>query len=478
MKKLSLVLGLAVAFVFGTKASAQDAGNPWGISIGAHAVDFTSARGVFDGYFDVDDYEIVPPLSKLSVIRHLGGRFSADLTASLGEVSNKRMGVNDELFINAGLGLRYRFLGTATTSSWFDPYLRVGASYNHYDYSGITINKDNPRKMGTGETVTADFEGSKDHFMTQVGAGINFWFTDHFGLNLASDYNMAPAEESDFINFFQHSAGVTFKFGKSDRDKDGIVDEEDECPDTFGLAEFNGCPDTDGDGIRDLDDACPELAGLVEFNGCPDTDGDGVIDTIDECIEIAGPKENNGCPWPDTDGDGLNDNIDQCPNEAGPRENNGCPWPDTDGDGFTDNVDKCPNEAGVAPDGCPEAKTMVENINVGFVVEFATNKADIRPSSYAKLDQKAAEIKRALEIYPDMTLNIDGYTDNTGTAAYNLKLSKRRAASVVKALEARGIKAGTLSSRGFGEEDPKCTNDTEEGRQCNRRVVVTIKSLN
>ena len=86
MKKLNLVLGLAAALLFGSNVNAQDASNPWGITIGAHAVDFTSARGVFDGYFDVDDYQIVPPLSKLSVTRHLAGRFSADLSASIGFV--------------------------------------------------------------------------------------------------------------------------------------------------------------------------------------------------------------------------------------------------------------------------------------------------------------------------------------------------------------------------------------------------------
>ncbi|MRI63715.1 OmpA family protein [Ornithobacterium rhinotracheale] len=457
MKKFNLALGLAATLFVGANSYAQDASNPWGITIGAHAVDFTSAgRGVFDGFFDTDDYEIVPPLSKLSVIRHLGGKFSADLTASIGEVSNKRMKVDDKLFVNAGLGLRYRLLGKADKSYWFDPYLRIGASYHHYDYTGINFGENETYTMGTGETVSGKFEGKENYLMAQGGAGINFWITDNFGINLASDYNFSPiGDNSDYINFFQHTAGVTFKFGKQDRDKDGIEDSKDQCPDTPGLAEFNGCPDTDGDGIPD---------------------------NLDNCPNEAGPKENNGCPWKDTDGDGLNDNVDQCPNQAGPRENNGCPWPDTDGDGFTDNVDKCPNEAGVAPDGCPVAEEViiaekVERINVDFTVEFATNKADIRPSSDAKIDQKAQEIKDLLAAYPDLKLNIDGYTDNTGRAAYNLKLSERRAASVVKALEQRGIPAGVLSARGFGQENPKCTNDTPEGRQCNRRVAVSVKSL-
>ena len=488
MKKFNLVLTLAFALLFSATANAQDERNPWGISIGAHAVDYTSVRGMFDGFFDYDDYTIVPPLSKLSVIRHLSGPFSLDLTASVGEVDNKRFRINDELFINAGLGLRYQFLTGVMGLDWLDPYLRVGASYNKYDFSGINIDNNNPYMVAqrTGyddggiypdhDYVYGEFEGQEGYFMLQGGVGLNLWLTDHFGINLASDFNGAPSEDNDYVNFFQHTAGITFKFGMADRDKDGIPDEEDECPDTWGLEAFNGCPDTDGDGIRDLDDACPEVAGLPEYNGCPDTDGDGVGDNVDECINEAGPAENNGCPWPDTDGDGLTDNIDDCPNQAGPQENNGCPWPDSDGDGFTDNVDACPNEAGVAPNGCPEASVMVENINVGFVVEFDYNAATIRPNSQAKIAEKASQINRALEVYPNMTLYIDGHTDSKGSASYNKNLSQKRAASVVQALESNGVADGALTARGLGEEVPKCTNDTDEGRQCNRRVEVTIKS--
>ncbi|SZD71084.1 Outer membrane porin F precursor [Candidatus Ornithobacterium hominis] len=477
MKKLNLVLGL-VALLFAGSLKAQDAQNPWGISIGAHAVDHTSVSGLFDGFFDYDDYSVVPPLSKLSVVRHLFGPFSADLTASIGQIDNKRLKLDDLFFLNAGLGLRFQFLNAFTKkSSWFDPYLRVGASYNKTDYRKINISKSSPYKTFDGSLINKEFKGAEDHFMTQLGAGINFWFTDNIGLNIASDYNLAPTVEGNTINFFQHTAGLAFKFGLQDRDKDGIPDDKDECPDTFGLKEFNGCPDTDGDGIRDIDDACPEVAGLPEYNGCPDTDGDGIADNVDKCPNQAGPKENNGCPWPDTDGDGLNDNVDKCPNQAGPKENNGCPWPDTDGDGFTDNVDKCPNEPGIAPSGCPEAAVMVQNINVGFAVEFDFDKASIRPVSKAKIEEKAAQIRKVLEVYPDMTLYIDGHTDSKGAASYNKNLSQKRAASVVQALEGEGISAGVLTPRGFGESQPKCSNDTEEGRQCNRRVEVTINKL-
>jgi hypothetical protein len=63
-----------------------------------------------------------------------------------------------------------------------------------------------------------------------------------------------------------------------DRDKDGIPDNIDVCPDQPGLAQFAGCPDMDKDGIPDKDDKCPTIAGSLKYKGCPipDTDGDGI----------------------------------------------------------------------------------------------------------------------------------------------------------------------------------------------------------
>lgn len=488
MKKISLALSMAAALIFSASVNAQDSRNPWGISVGAHAVDYTSVRSFGSGIYDVDDMTVVPPLSKLSIVRNLGSKFNVDLTASVGEVDNKRMNINDELFINAGLGLRYQILGKADKSFWFDPYLRLGASYNKFDFSGVSISESNPYTVAqatgyddndsTSDKLYQTFEGEEAYFMAQAGFGLNLWLTDNFGVNLATDYNFAPSEDTDYVNFFQHTAGVTFKFGMQDQDGDGIPDEEDECPEVAGVEQFNGCPDTDGDGIRDLDDACPEIAGVAEFNGCVDTDGDGIADPQDDCPAEAGPAENNGCPWGDADSDGLTDNVDKCPTEAGPKENGGCPWGDADGDGFTDNVDKCPNEAGVAPDGCPkpEAAALVQDINVGFKVEFETNKAAITAVSQQRLVEKADQIKEALKVYPNLKLYVDGYTDSKGSASYNQRLSLKRAQAVDAALEANGIATDVMDARGFGEENPKCTNETEEGRQCNRRVVVTIKS--
>ncbi|MDF3065177.1 MAG: porin [Polyangiaceae bacterium] len=281
----------------------------------------------------------------------------------------------------------------------------------------------------------------------------------------------------------------------TDRDRDGILDERDACPDRFGIPStnpsFNGCPDTDKDGVFDDEDACKETPGKrsedPKKNGCPeekDRDKDGVLDDDDACPDEKGvadsdPKK-NGCP-PDRDGDGVLDKDDACPDLKGKAsadpEQNGCPG-DTDGDGIRDDQDACPREKG-KPDsdpsknGCPSLVRVTNNeIVILQQVQFKTASDVILPSSDDLLQQVSAVLKE----HPELTkVEIQGHTDNRGSAALNQALSQRRAASVVKWLVNRGgVEAARLTPKGYGKDDPIETNDTEEGRQKNRRVQFRI----
>ena len=84
---------------------------------------------------------------------------------------------------------------------------------------------------------------------------------------------------------------------------------------------------------------------------------------------------------------------------------------------------------------------------------------------------------RMLETYPAMKIEIRGYTDNTGTPAYNLDLSRRRAASVKEWLLQRAVNSDRVSIKGFGQADPVAPNTTEAGRARNRRVTFFITSM-
>ncbi|HEY8056381.1 MAG TPA: OmpA family protein [Terriglobales bacterium] len=103
-------------------------------------------------------------------------------------------------------------------------------------------------------------------------------------------------------------------------------------------------------------------------------------------------------------------------------------------------------------------------------VLFDLNQATLRPEATVKL-AKAAGI---LETYPGLTIQVNGYTDNTGAAAYNQQLSDRRAAAVAAFLTSQGVRAGSVSAAGFGEADPVASNATSTGRQQNRRVELVV----
>ena len=441
MKNLKLGI-TALALSFASTAFAQTTSNPWLIGVGAHAENHLGVDSnkswekttpfSKDGLFVMNNFTITPPLSKLTVARNLNKYFVLNWQTTVGNVDNKRVGMGKEFFLMTGLGLQFKFNGLWNEESWFDPYLRVGANYLRHDYTGTGLTN------GNGDAVGAN------HFTAAFGAGLNLWLTKNFGLGLQGDLVNTPGDKTNVPNFVQASASINFRFGNNDRDKDGIKDKDDACPDVFGLAQFQGCPDTDGDGIADKDDNCPE---------------------------VAGPVENNGCPWPDTDGDGVLDKDDACPNVAGPVENKGCPWPDTDKDGILDKDDKCPNEYGLAKyDGCPKPKTETAT---GVQTElkdilFNFGKATLRPESTAKLDAAANLIKT-----DGGTYLLVGHTDKKGSDAANLKLSQARAAAVVAALEARGVDANSLKSKGVGEAEAVVAETaTDAERLSDRKVEV------
>jgi OmpA-OmpF porin, OOP family len=104
-------------------------------------------------------------------------------------------------------------------------------------------------------------------------------------------------------------------------------------------------------------------------------------------------------------------------------------------------------------------------------VTFATNSAELTPESGTVLDTTIASLKP----YPDLVIEVRGYTDSRGSAAYNLKLSQRRAESVMNYLQSHGL-GNRISARGFGKEDPIADNATKDGQLANRRVTLHIVS--
>ena len=139
----------------------------------------------------------------------------------------------------------------------------------------------------------------------------------------------------------------------------------------------------------------------------PDTDGDGLNDDVDSCPDKAGPVEFNGCPVPDSDGDGVNDKEDRCPADPGPKNNGGCPLP------------------AVRPEVV--RKEVEEKLNFAAKnILFRSGSDELSQSSLASM----TEVLEVLESHPQLKMNIEGYTDNSGNAELNKVLSEKRAATV------------------------------------------------
>jgi OmpA-OmpF porin, OOP family len=213
----------------------------------------------------------------------------------------------------------------------------------------------------------------------------------------------------------------------------------------------------------------------------PDTDADGIGDGADQCILDPEDKDayldDDGCPEVDNDLDALLDANDKCPNEPedpdGYQDDDGCPDLDNDNDNVPDLKDQCPNEVGSTteePLGCPTkpALALVTDCEVKITqqIHFEFNKDKIRPESFPVLDA----VVEVMNKHPDIKLEVQGHTDNKGSAKYNLNLSDRRAASVMSYLTSHGVTPGRLASHGYGFDRPLVPNTTAENRALNRRV--------
>jgi len=461
MKHLNKLF-VAMLMLAGLSSQAQDDRNPWAISFGANVVDtrVSAASKLEDQlsqYFNTVNWNVLPSISYLNLTKYVGNNFSFGVTASVNKINRyvlPRVNNGPYEVVNPGDlnyyavdGVINYSLMSLIKSKTIEPSIHIGGGYTW-------IGDD--KKAGT----------------LNGGLGLTYWFTETVGLSVRSTYKQSYEDiREDMPSHMQHFAGITFKFGGSDKDGDGIYDKDDACPDVAGLKQFNGCPDTDADGIEDSKDSCPDVAGPAEFNGCPDTDGDGVADNVDACVDVAGLKQFNGCP--DTDGDGVQDKDDKCKDVKGPKENGGCPWPDKDGDKVLDKDDKCPDVAGtVTNNGCPEVtEEAIKRLNdYAKTILFDSGKASFQQQTFPVLQAITAILKE----YPTANFSIEGHTDSDGKDATNQKLSEDRAAAVKNYLVENGISSSRLTSAGYGETRPIDTNKTKAGKANNRRVEVKL----
>ncbi|MBF0264202.1 MAG: OmpA family protein [Gammaproteobacteria bacterium] len=112
-------------------------------------------------------------------------------------------------------------------------------------------------------------------------------------------------------------------------------------------------------------------------------------------------------------------------------------------------------------------------IDISSEVSFDFNKTVINPSFQVPLNKVAAILNK----YNQTNITVIGHTDSIGSEQYNLSLSEKRARSVVNYLIEQGVSPYRLKAIGMGEQSPRATNQTEAGRQLNRRVEILIKPI-
>jgi len=130
-----------------------------------------------------------------------------------------------------------------------------------------------------------------------------------------------------------------------------------------------------------------------------------------------------------------------------------------------------PKEEPPPPPKPKRVEVTADKIVIHEKIQFDLNKATIKSDSHELLGEIVDVFKENSHI---KKVSIEGHTDDQGTDAYNKKLSDQRAKSVLDYLVGKGIEAGRLTSKGHGESKPIASNDTEEGKEQNRRVEFLI----
>lgn len=457
---------------------AGDLNGRWGIGLEGGVMKLT------EGYWD---YSSADQFGALVINRGINSHWNLQLALKYGHVRPGVTYPQDEAGWDGDSGaplynvifqpimhLQYRFAPDSRISPWTG--LGVGFTNWHIlDKTGEDVGM-----FPTGETVNGyntngdqvPLDGTDFTFSVQLGADI--FLTENLAFNFGGRYHLMPANKTDNagMSFYwgpdhvdantamvEAMVGLTWWFGASDRDHDGIANKYDKCPDQ--AEDMDGYNDTDG---------CPDL----------DNDSDGIPDLQDTCPtkpeDMDGFQDEDGCPDPDNDGDGIVDARDNCPDEAedidGFEDEDGCPDLDNDQDGVADEDDTCPDTpAGLSVDenGCTNIQEMPETLILKGV-SFKTGSAQLTPGSIGVL----AEVAASLRSWPDRNIEIRGHTDSTGNPESNRELSQRRAMSVRDSLIQMGISPSRITAVGYGQDFPISTNGTATGRSENRRVEVHV----
>ena len=320
-----------------------------------------------------------------------------------------------------------------------------------YRFSGAEITLPPPPPA---KAVDSDGDGLTDDEELRIGTDPHNWDTDGDGLSDGDEVNVHKTNplnpDTDGDGLTDGEEVLTYKTDPKnpDTDGDGLLD-GDEVK-TYKTNPLD--PDTDRDGLKDGEEVVTYKTNPLN----PDTDGDGLLDGDEVKKHRTDPLN------PDSDYDMLSDGYEVLKTKTDPLD------PDTDKGGVRDGHEVIYDKTDPLD---PSDDILFFELNINF----DTDKDVIKPEFFDQLDKVADVMLRN----PGSTAVVEGHADQRKTSKrnYNITLSQKRAQSVSRYLQNKGIGADRIKAIGYGFDHPKAANDPVSGNLANRRVEVYIDGV-
>ncbi len=424
---------LVVLLLFSSGVLSQESDNKWTVSVGINAVDvypagleettqFYPQGELFEDFFNVSDHwNFGGPT--VSISRLIYKKLTFGIEMSLNKIKKiEGESLIDHPYYSGNIFVKKVF----DTNKKINPYLKLG-----YGITGID------RGLFGGENLMFS-----EYFSETIepGFGLQISLKKKIGLEISSSF--VNAIETTGISHFRHQATMYVGLGTNDKDKDGIINRKDKCPDAAGDISNFGCPDSDEDGLIDIEDSCPEQAGPLDNNGCPLVDENQNQTTllVSETLSLTESSTSTA----DKEDSFLleNKNLNQL---------------DLDIEEKNQKI---------------KSQGLNEILSNELVVYFPASKAII-------LGRKALDLLLEIRDHLDSNLEkfiiIEGHSSNDGGEEYNIKLSLERANSVKNHLINLGISSDRIKTFGFGSKKPMSEENSERDRLLNRRVEIRFQ---